>query len=166
MRHVEAIHYPGTFQYECEYCRKKLNSKSQLANHKYKFCIKRIQSKGQWSLDPKYSVLMADHLTCGLFWFWWIIILNQTKRSLGIIFVASSKLSNYVYYVITYMGGERRLIAELSQNPLGWGCSGSHRIISLPHSEGSILIIFKNGGFLPRLNWLEWTLTCWQRWRG
>ena len=47
MRHVEAIHYPGTFQYECEYCRKKLNSKSQLANHKYKFCIKRIQSKGQ-----------------------------------------------------------------------------------------------------------------------
>ena len=47
MVHVEAIHFPGTFQYECEFCGKKLNSMRQLGNHKSRSCIKRIQSKGQ-----------------------------------------------------------------------------------------------------------------------
>ena len=74
MRHVEAIHYPGTFQYECEYCGKKLNSKSQLANHKYKFCIKRIQSKGQWSLDRKYSVFNGRSFNM------WIILVLVNYR--------------------------------------------------------------------------------------
>ena len=34
VRHVEAIHFPGTYEYECDLCGEKLNSKRSL--HKYK----------------------------------------------------------------------------------------------------------------------------------
>ena len=40
-RHVEAAHFPGTFEYECEFCGKKLNSGQQLSLHKSRSCTKK-----------------------------------------------------------------------------------------------------------------------------
>ena len=39
-RHVEAVHFPGTYLYECEFCGKKLNSEKQFSNHRSR-CTKK-----------------------------------------------------------------------------------------------------------------------------
>ena len=38
--HVEAVHFPGTYLYECEFCGKKLNSEKQFSNHRSR-CTKK-----------------------------------------------------------------------------------------------------------------------------
>ena len=38
--HVEAVHFPGTYEYECEFCGKKLNSEKQFSNHRSR-CTKK-----------------------------------------------------------------------------------------------------------------------------
>ena len=47
-RHVETIHFPGTFEYKCDLCGEKLNSKNSLDYHKYVLkCGNKSKFKGQ-----------------------------------------------------------------------------------------------------------------------
>ena len=43
--HIEGVHFPGTFQYDCYFCRTVLNTKKKLNHHINKSCEAALDAK-------------------------------------------------------------------------------------------------------------------------
>ena len=39
-KHVESLHFPGSFRYSCKYCREEFDTKTKLNNHVMRVCGK------------------------------------------------------------------------------------------------------------------------------
>ena len=43
--HIEGVHFPGTFEYHCNYCGAVLNTKKKFYHHTNKYCGAALEAK-------------------------------------------------------------------------------------------------------------------------
>ena len=43
-KHVESLHFPGSFRYACKYCQEEFDTKTKLNNHVMRVCRKSMAS--------------------------------------------------------------------------------------------------------------------------
>ena len=47
-KHVESLHFPGSFRYACKYCQEEFDTKTKLNNHVMRVCRKSMASFQMW----------------------------------------------------------------------------------------------------------------------